>query len=83
MDIETIVRTRYKYTKEIYSYSYYICKDGIFTLEFEDGDYKFDGKHFISQGDTYFHHTSNCIAGLEILDEWYEIVDKLPDNLIK
>ncbi len=88
LEIGTIIRTKHQinnYPKrdgERFVYNYYKLFKGEFTISDGYGcEYKFNGFHFRCQGSDYWHYNYGTIAGLELLDKEYEIVEELPNDL--
>ncbi len=84
MELGTIVRIRsninnYPEKHGIrYEYGYYKLCFGSFKIGCEDcGEWEVEGNHFVCLGHTYFHGFKDSIAGVAILDDWYEIVKEV------
>ena len=88
MKVGTIIRDRHNlknYPERDgihWSYSYYILCDGDFEVwGYKEYIARFKGLHFICQGSDYFHNTIGSISGLDLLEEWYEVVEEIPKDL--
>ena len=90
MEIGTLIRTKHNIhnypERDGYRWKYIYFKlcDGKFEINHQyDGLLgKFEGKHFVCQGSDYWVKMFGGIFGLELLEEQFEIVNELPDNLI-
>jgi len=67
-----------------WKYIYYKFCNGCFEIQDGDGGLmKFIGKHFFCLGTDYFVGLYGVVCGLELLEEDFEIVKKIPNKLIK
>jgi hypothetical protein len=88
MEIGTIIRIRqnvHNYPEKDgnkYQYIYYQLVDGDFEVINNDIAYKFNGRHFVCMGSDFFINMFGQIAGLELLDNEFEVIDTLPKGLL-
>lgn len=90
MEIGTIIRTKHNINNyperdgDKWRYIYFQLCDGKFdVIHQHDGLIgKFEGKHFICRGSDYWVKMVGGVYGLELLENEFEIVNKLPINLM-